>query len=415
MYDMREEAHPLAAFRNEEWCSMLRLLLAALSLAVLACSDPPSPALSFSTTAEWTPTEDLRIGSVDDSATALTRVGSVAVDSAGRIYVSQPMDHTIRVFESAGNSTGVIGGFGEGPGEFKSLTRIGLVGDTLYATDAVTGRVTFFSSEGQLLGTTPLVPRELGPGYFPRTAEWLATGGISLAYTALAPNLTGSNSDVRLLYVHIDRSGETLDTAALWVLSTGQTINLRGAVGPLITPQLFLGLASPVVSADGSRVAMVEEGMAGDRPTFQVTAVRSTRDTVWAHEYSFEPVPISAQMVDSAVAQKAAGLNPENFPDRVDAERQIREGLDLPDHLAPVSDGVFADNGDLWLRREGIPGEDQRWSVLDSTGAPVGRITLPRGLAVKAIRSNTLLGVETDPLDVPYLVRYVITMQSPAG
>jgi hypothetical protein len=284
-----------------------------------------------------------------------------------------------------------------------------LVGDTLYATDGVAGRVTFFSLEGQFLGTTPLVPRDLGPGYLPRTAEWLAADGTSLSYTAFTPNLRDASSDVRFLYVHINRSGETLDTAAHWALSPAQTIHLRGVVGPLTTPQPFIGLSSPVVSPGGSLVATVEERTANDGPGFRVSALRSTRDTVWSHDYAFEPIPISTSMVDAAVERKAAGLNPDNFPNRADVERQIREGLAIPDHLAPVSSGVFADNGDLWLRREREPGEGQRWTVLDDTGVPVGRVLLPRGLLVKVISSNALWGVETDGLGVPYVVRFAIT------
>jgi len=333
----------------------------------------------------------------------------MAVHVSGQIFVSQPMENTVRVFDPDGRSLGRIGRLGEGPGEFRTLSRIGLLGDTLYAADGDSRRVTFFSVDGELLGTTPLIPRELGPEFLPRTPEWLATDGTSLSYTAFNPVLMEPNSSVRFLYVHIDRSGETVDTAALLDLAPQQTIRLRGAVGPLITAQLFSGLSLPVISADGSRLAIVDEGDTRAGPTVHVTALRSTRDTVWSHEYTFEPIPVSAAMVDSAVAEKARGLNPDNFPDPADAERQIREGMAVPDHLAPVSSGVFADDGDLWLRREAVPGQGQRWTVFDSTGTPVGQITLPRNLAVKVVRANTLWGVETDAMGVPYVVRYALT------
>jgi hypothetical protein len=386
-------------------------VLAALSWAVASCSDHIAATISATPAIEWSAAEDLRIGNVTDSMSALTRVGSLTVDEGGRIYVSQPLDQAIRVFDTAGHRVGTFGRPGEGPGEFRQITRIGILADTLYVSDATAGRVTFFSLDGSLLGTLPLIPRELGKDWVPLAPRWLADDGTALALPGFLPALADPNEPYRWLLVRIDRSGEIVDTAALVVRASEGSIHLRGPFGPLIINQPFASPALPVVSADGSRVAI--EG--GGRPSgdeggiFELAVLHSTRDTIWSHSFSYEPVPVSPSAVDGTVAAAMERLSREALPDRADAARQIRQGMSVPDHFSPFSGGVFADDGDLWVRREDVGGEEQGWMVLDSAGLPIARVTLPAGLEVEVVRSDTLWGIENDALGVPYVVRYVIT------
>ena len=385
-------------------------VLPALSLGPLGCSEQAPLSLSITPGVEWTATEDLRIGSVDDSASAIASVGSLAVDTGGRIYVSQPVDGTIRVFDAEGNHLGTFGRLGDGPGEFRQLSQIGIFTDTLYASDRTAGRVTLLALDGQLLGTVPLVPHGLGEDWLPLAPMRLGPGGMALAVPGYLPVLRDPTADYRWLLLRIDRSGEIMDTAALVVQPSERSILLRSSFGPQMIPQPLGVPVLPLISADGSRVGIARIGgtTGGNATTFGVTVLRSIRDTVWSRSYAYEPIPISPLIVDSTVAATIGRLNREAFPDRADAERQIRRGMSLPDDLAPVSGGVFADDGDLWLRREEVLGQDQRWTVLDSAGAPVARITLPRGVRVEVVRSSKLWGVGRDELGVPYVVRYTI-------
>jgi hypothetical protein len=386
-------------------------LFIAVGLVPLGCSERESTAPLGAPPIEWTATEDLRIGSVDDSASAMASVGSLAVDSDGRIYVSQPIDRTIRVFDAEGQRVGTFGGPGDGPGEFRQLSQIGIFADTLYASDRTAGRVTFFALDGQLLGTLPLVPHGLGPDWVPLAPMRVAPGGVALILPGFLGTQTRPDADYLFLFLHVDRSGQIADTAALVVRSPETWIRLRSPFGPMMLNQPFAAASVFVISADGLRLAVADAGGAAgrSRATFRVSVLGSIRDTIWSNSYAFEPTPIAPFMVDSSVSAMAGGLNREAFPDLAEAEGQIRQRLSLPDHLPPVSGGAFSDDGSLWLRREDIPGRDQRWTVLDSAGAPLARIMLPRTLRVEVVRSNMLWGVETDELGVPYVVRYRIT------
>ena len=74
--------------------------------------------------------------------------------------------------------------------------------------------------------------------------------------------------------------------------------------------------------------------------------------------------------------------------------------------MIPVTAARFADDGTLWIRREDSEAAVQTWELHDPRGAVRAVVTLPKGLDVKLINEDFLWGVETDELDVPYVVRY---------
>jgi hypothetical protein len=78
--------------------------------------------------------EELRLGSATDPNTGFSRVGSVAVDRDGQLYVFEVQDRHIRVFGATGRLLRTIGRAGNGPGEFAAPTvSVGISGDTVVA------------------------------------------------------------------------------------------------------------------------------------------------------------------------------------------------------------------------------------------------------------------------------------------
>ena len=78
-------------------------------------------------------------------------VGVVASED-GTIYVADGMAKEIRVFSAQGVFLRRIGREGGGPGEFRSIQSLGMLGDTIVVLDPGNGRLGFISSEGQWLG-----------------------------------------------------------------------------------------------------------------------------------------------------------------------------------------------------------------------------------------------------------------------
>jgi len=81
------------------------------------------------------------------------RGSGVVISEDGRLFVSQYQDRNILAIDASGETVREIGRAGEGPGEFSLLSSIGLLGDTLVASDRNLWRVSFFDTAGKLLET----------------------------------------------------------------------------------------------------------------------------------------------------------------------------------------------------------------------------------------------------------------------
>jgi hypothetical protein len=64
--------------------------------------------------------EDLSIGSVEDENTMFYRIGGIAVDSLGNLFVVDSGNQRVQKFDKDGNYLQTIGRKGQGPGEFMS-------------------------------------------------------------------------------------------------------------------------------------------------------------------------------------------------------------------------------------------------------------------------------------------------------
>lgn len=90
------------------------------------------------------------------------------------------------------------------------------------------------------------------------------------------------------------------------------------------------------------------------------------------------------------------------------AEELARESLYLPAYHPPVSQLLLGRDGSMWLKREGHSADSVDWLVLSPQGEVVGTVTTPLTLSIQAAEMERVWGMETDELDVPYLVRYAI-------
>jgi hypothetical protein len=132
----------------------------------------------------WTLDPELRIGSVDgDSATALSPVTGLFVDSDGRTYVLQRGVRSVRVFDSGGAFVGDLGGAGAGPSEFQAINLLRWLGDTLVVGDATAGRITLFHDGRHVADFR--IPPPFGGTHSP-------LGVLPGRQLLLAPLLTGS-------------------------------------------------------------------------------------------------------------------------------------------------------------------------------------------------------------------------------
>ncbi len=85
---------------------------------------------------------------IDGNAHEWTAIRAILPLAGGGLLVAQRGDFAGMIFSRSGELVSKIGRKGAGPGEVQSLSRIGLLGDTIWMTDAGLNRVSFFGPDG---------------------------------------------------------------------------------------------------------------------------------------------------------------------------------------------------------------------------------------------------------------------------
>jgi len=371
----------------------LGLLLAS------ACTETRQPTVEVPT---WTAVEELRLGSLNDTAFSLTRVGGFTVGDDGTIYVGQPQDGVVRVFSPTGQPLGELGGPGEGPGEFGRVSSLGLLGDTLYVTDNATQRITLFSRDGVLLGTRPAPQVQLGPNLISMPPFMILPGGRAIMSPAVA-SATPEATVPSFPQVLIDDQGRVVDTLGHRSREHMSAVFERAGsymstFQPFADGNILTFNPSPLLTADVVR-------RAGGETQFRITVTRDVHDTVYSRVYDYAPVAIPPALVDS-VKEAMTGRVERLYGSRRAAQDAVDEVLYVPASLPPVSRARFSVDGGLWLQREEVPGGVREWLALDADGDAIGTFQLPPHVEVLFVRDRRLWGVETGEFDVPYVVRY---------
>lgn len=102
------------------------------------------------------------IGSAADSESGAPdefgRINSVVLDSSGTLYVADGHALEVRVFSPTGEFRRAFGRSGEGPGEFRSLQSLAMLGDTLLALDGGNARINLLTRSGEPLTSWQWLP-----------------------------------------------------------------------------------------------------------------------------------------------------------------------------------------------------------------------------------------------------------------
>lgn len=400
----------------------IRPLLRALPLAVVvACADSSGGTDRALPEPIWQVEPLARIGSLDDPAQSLTSIGQVVIGPEAQLFVSQPMDARLLIFDSAGALQASLGGRGQGPGEFQTLRSIGLLGDTLYASDQRLGRVSFFSLGGEFRESTPWSTPPPAPPTLHVIFEQspphliLPDGTALLQASAMYPVPPGffEAGPIRFTfprwYLRIDRAGAVVNTVAQYEVNETRVRITTGPSGfAMGNPFLHTPLSSIV--PDGSGVVVVERDPAADsqESSFRVLLINSTADTVFSKSIPYDPIPLTEQHIHSATERASRGRAPHVVVPalvvRVDA---LRSHGFVPVTHVPVNALATGQDGTIWLQGPLVPDDGPvLWTVLGSSGDVEGYVRLPACQSVLAARGDVLIVQELDDLDVPYIIRY---------
>ena len=423
------------------------LMTAIVAVGCIGDRDLEAPGagdIDLTTAEQWVGETEIRIGSIDDPEQALSTIGHVVIGPGGELFVSQPESGDIRVFNTDGKLSRVIGRRGKGPGEFENVSYIGFKGDTLFASDDGLERVSYFSPNGKFWRTDSWRvaggsgPRLANSGtimYLTTTPHVPLPDGTGLAEVAGVPFSTGSPDRPDLVrsigpwntpYLHVDSHGEVMDTIVQiperWAILTVVSGNKKAVFPLVLGAESFVKAAFPLASAAESFAAVMRDGrgvVVVDMPvethdevgTFKLLLIDPSGDSVFTRTVEYVPVPTPDETTER-IAQRLHQSRP-NGPGASAIAKSLRESGLIPGRLPPVSALAVAQDGSIWLRREDPLGDSILWNVFSGHDGSIAAIRLPAGDSVIAARDDVVVALARDELDVPYLTRYRLNRSFP--
>lgn len=417
----------------------------ALAITLSGCdggSDPSSNGSSGPAHLDALPLltveEDVRVGDVEDPDLGFSRVTGLDVDRDGNVYVMEGLVPEIRVYAPGGTLLRRIGRRGGGPGEFESVPRFGVVGDTIWAVDGANERITLFDREGEVLSTgryaSLAVPLPSSHGYLVPWAmrpDGQFTGHFGrIAFSRNDPPTGVRDTDsIPWPVVLFHASGAVTDTIG-WVgrppprmwrppseeverYEFRQVGDQRQMVpNPPTTLPHWLPLPDGYLLVETPLADNPEEGV------FTVTRVGLAGDTVFRRAVHYRPERYDEAELDSIAARTARGeaggmVLPGGAARPVPAEweslaRSLRAAMEFPAYHLPIQVAWLAQDESIWLRRQESGSPTSRWVHLDPEGHPRGQLELAASTRIVWSHGDVLWAVELDEFDVPWVVRYRI-------
>jgi hypothetical protein len=384
-----------------------KLITTLLLLGLTQCTVPQDEQI------RWSLREELRIGSIDEENYTFGRVVGIEVDPQGNIAVNQAQLREVRIYSPEGQYLRTVGSEGSGPGQFRSVGRMGFRGDSMWVADSPQSRITMFSPEGEVLNTLAVRgPRIEGISRGPASVAVLAGDGSLVAFAAPVD----STETYMYPLIRLDRSGREIVRFGALRYSPPMVMKgeVDGRVQAYITnwPTSQTGLWDP---APKGEVVVVDRPVptSGAQSTFRVQRFGVDGTPVLDVNVPYTPQEIPAPTLDSlyttgfgvlpggseAIYQVPQSINDEYL-------RQMRANVRYD---VPVTAMEVGHDGTIWLQRENLGRKNVRWNVLDPEGKLIGEFTVPSNLTIFETERGKVWGVITDELDVSYIVRYAVT------
>ncbi len=347
----------------------------------------------------WSPEEGWRlsdaplvtIGTVEGADEyQLFRVRSVRRLTDGRIVIANSGTNELRFYDADGTYLFTRGGEGGGPGEFRSMGDIWVLGDSLYLFDFNQMRITAYSTAGQF-GRTFRV-RETPDGAFPFPEGVLPPRLLLVRRSPPDREFNaGFNRDTSL-YLRYTLDGELLDSLG-WF--PGEESYFGSG------EEFTYGTSAPY----GLRATMLAAGELlyyGSSDSFEIE-VRAVDGTL--QRLIRRPIPnppVTAEEVEEFhrnLEQRQERMSP--------IWRNLYSQMTLPETKPAYGRLLVDSEGNLWVADYSQERDDEgTWSVFDSEGRLLGSVETPTGGRVLQIGSDFVLGIWRDELDVEYVRIY---------
>lgn len=349
----------------------------------------------------WTATSNLSIGAESGGEEyQFGRIGDLDVAPNGDIAVIDQLAGVIKVFNDSGRFLRNIGRSGKGPGELsRSANGIYFIGDSLLLLDPGERRRTVFAQDGTVGVVSPLPAGPTGQGWLRQTSGDLLMRGLTI-----------SRVDGKFAFwdALLAVRGDTAVSDTLFEFDYTKT-DLGGP--PRIRIPLIVNNPTWARLSDG-RIAWT----ALDRNYVQIhdstgRIVSRVSSVQWMSK-PVTPADKAAMVELLRTKYRAIGGDP-SFADSPQVE--------APAAFPAITTVRAGPQGTIWVQQMGpvesidpmaINAPDRAdflggptWHVLDSSGAFLGAIELPKRFRIFRMRENAIYGAARDDNGVERILR----------
>jgi len=360
----------------------------------------------------------IEIGVEQDGPTFF-RVTAVALLRDRRVVVGTNTPPEARVFNSTGRVVGTLGGPGEGPGEFSTVTSVvPFAHDSIAVWDENRLRLSVFTPEGELIREVDLSelvlpsPVAVGNVFNPAAFSHLLHS-TSASHFVFQVGAFGPGSGVHRAEAssyRITTEGEALATFGPFPGWATYRDEMGLAPYPFGTETYGVALHDTLVIGTAERSELHYYGPDGTpvrvvrwpEPDRTVAGPRLERWTEW---------------LDTVLAEMP--------PQQADVFQGVFESMPQPERFPAYADLLVSDRGEIWVGDypgqlgllglgDSPPRMPQRsWQVLGADGLVKAMVATPEGFVPHAVLEGLIWGVFTDELEVESVRAYEVSRTSP--
>lgn len=325
-----------------------------------------------------------------------TDIHIARLTSDGSVLAYDLMDLTVLEFRIHDGLTHRLGREGGGPGEFRRIDDIGVLGDSVWVKDRQQRRISWFV-DGEAVGVNTV-------------------GGADLAtdpFTFVAPDrivaLSFGPPD-QIVARLVTRAGEEIDSIAVVPRGDPASVPVRLFDNPNRAFNVFADRPLIEHSTSGEAVVIVHRPRPSREGQAEFRVIRLHRGETRERRFTQPTRPLADyetarldRIIDALYEQvgKAYGTP------RSEIAEVYEEALNTPEFSLPVYDARIEDNGRVWLATR-VDEEMMEWVWLDQELEPAGAVRIPQEMHVFDINNGMILTRVRNEWDVPSLCIYAV-------
>ncbi len=391
----------------------IRATVASALLVAVACTDREAGESGLS---KWITEPEYLFGDAPEGDVVLQRPLVRADPPRNRILVLDPPGSQVSEWTYRGSLGFVVGGRGEGPGEFVSPQDLFVEADGSFAVlEGGGSRFTYFTRDGVLEESSQGPGTRIGYQGFRIAVAWPRNGvhlGVPQIPLDIEVGLTADDpiQHQPLLSVHASESGRSYHQPQplVWLDRQNRVLVLQEKGGDRSFGAQPFGDPDQLRFEPGSAVIMRTKGTPG---RVELIEVDTAGDTVWHRRLQFDPRRLTTRMVEQRVNRfvdaTAADYDAIASISKPEVRDMYYQGLYRPEYL-PAADGppVLAASGEVWIRTHEVSDTLRMHYAVrrgDASAEP-RRVLLPEWMRVSDATATHVWGVWRNSMDVPHVV-----------